>query len=65
MSLINCEVSVTLTWSANCVITTMEKRVVTDTIRDSSAINTTYTITDTKLYVTVVTLSAQDDNKLL
>ena len=43
----------------------MEKRVVKDTNRDSSATNTTYTITDTKLYVTVVTLPAPDDNKLL
>ena len=37
-------------------------------LRTAAIINptsATYTITDTKLYVSVVTLSAQDDNKLL
>ena len=50
MLLINCEVSLSLTWSENCVI---------------SATSATFKIRDTKLYVPVVTLSAENDNKLL
>ena len=36
--LINCEVSLTLTWSANCVITSMEKRLVTAVQGDNPAV---------------------------
>ena len=52
MALINCEVSIFLTWSSTCVITnsTGERR---------------FAITDTELYVPVVTLSTQDNAKLL
>ena len=64
MPLIHCEVSLTLTWSVNCVITSMEKRR-RGRNRDKSSTNGTLKIKDTKLYVSVVTLSAQDDNKLL
>ena len=54
MLLINYEISIILTWSANCVIS-------------NAAANqaTTFAITDTKLYVPVVTLSTQDNEKLL
>ena len=52
MSLINCEVNLTSTWSSNCVIT-------------NSPGAGTFEITDTKLYVPVVTLSTQDNSKLL
>ena len=54
MSLINCETNLILTWSKNCVIS-------------SAAANqaTTFQITDTKLYVPVVTLSTQNNTKLL
>ena len=55
MPLINCEINLTLTWSTNCVI-------------DSTNLtyqNATLEITDTKLYVPVVTLSTQDNSKLL
>ena len=54
MPLINCEINLILTWSANCVIS-------------NAAPNqaTTSAITDTKLYVPVVTLSTQDNAKLL
>ena len=53
MPLINWEVNQILTWSANCVIvsTNVEKQ------------NATLTITETKLYVLVVTLSTQDNAK--
>ena len=65
MPLINCEVSSTLTWSENCVITSMEKRVIINTRRDVSPTGATFKITDTKLYVLVVTLSIKDDNNFL
>ena len=52
MPLINCEVHIILTWSSTCVIT-------------NSASGGRYSITDTKLYVPVVTLSTQDNAKLL
>ena len=64
MPLINCEVSLTLAWSENCVITSIEKRVA-NSQRDNSATNGAFKITDTKWYVPVATLSTQVDNKLL
>ena len=54
ISLINCEINLILTWSANCVISTAAHNQVT-----------TFAITDTKLYVPVVTLSTQANAKLL
>ena len=55
MPLINCEVNLILNWSASCVI------VYTNVANQ----NATFTITETKLYVPVVTLSTQDNAKLL
>ena len=55
MSLINCEVELILTWSANCVI------IYTDNANQVP----TFTITDANLYIPVVTLSTQDNAKLL
>ena len=52
MSLINCEVKLDLTWSSTCVIT-------------NSTGAGRFAITDTKLYVPVVTLSTQENIKLL
>ena len=51
MPLINCEVNLILTWSSTCVIT------------DSNGAGT-FAITDTKLYIPVVTLSTQENSKL-
>ena len=51
MPLINCEVNLILKWSSTCVIT------------DSTGAGT-FEITDTKLYVPVVTLSTQKNSKL-
>ena len=56
MPLINCGVSLTFTWCANCVITSMEKRR-NGRNRDNSATGRIFKITDAKLYVPVVTLS--------
>ena len=55
LPLINCEVNFILTWSANCVI-------VSTNVTNQ---NVTFLITDTKLYVPVVTLSQPDNAKLL
>ena len=62
MPLINCEVSLTLTWSKNCVLTSKATR---DKDPDADATNATFKITECKLYVPLVTLSAENDNKLL
>ena len=43
----------------------MEKKVTTGTNTVDSPTNATFKTTDAKLYVPVVTLSAQNDNKLL
>ena len=76
MPLINCEVPLTLTWCKNCVLTD----VTTQTARNANPnadhlvegreridapTNATFQITDTKLYVPVVTLSTKDDNNFL
>ena len=61
----------TLTWSANCAIASMEKREVAPAQGDNPAvfgnspIGATFKIKNTKLYVPVVILSTEDDNKLL
>ena len=68
--LINCEVSLNLTWSENCVLTSKATR---DADPDAdpavaginNQTNTVFKITDCKLYVPVVTLSAENDNKRL
>ena len=53
--LINCEVNLILTWSEDCVI-------VYTNIANQVA---TFAITETNLYVSVVTLSTEDNAELL
>ena len=65
MPMVNCEVSLTLTWSENCVITSMGKRAITNTQRGGSPTGASFEITDTTMYVPVVTLSTEANNKLL
>ena len=55
MSFINSEINLDLNWSEICVI-------VATNIAAQAA---TFSITDTKLYVPVVTISIQDNAKLL
>ena len=55
MPLINCEVILVMTWSANCVI------IYTNAANQIS----TFAITEANLYVPLVTLSTQDNAKLL
>ena len=62
--LINCEVELILTWSKNCVLADMT----VDADADPAIVapsGATFKITDTKLYVPVVTLSKENDTKLL
>ena len=51
ISLIICKLELSLAWNENCILTSL-------------AGNSTYTIADAKLYVTVVTLSIEDNAKL-
>ena len=68
--LINCEINLILTWREKCVIASKATR---DAEPDAdpavaavyNPINKTFKIAGTKLYVAVVTLSMEDDNKLL
>ena len=52
MPLINCTINLILTYLANCVISEVDRV-------------TAFTITDTRLYVQVVTLSTNDNAELL
>ena len=72
MPLINCEISLTLTWSENCVLTDIKTQTAAAAQGDNPAreridppTNTTFKITDRKLYVPVVTLSTKNDNNFL
>ena len=55
MPLINYKVELILAWPTNCII------IYTDVANQDS----TFTITETNLYVAIVTLSTQDNVKLL
>ena len=70
--MINCEISLDLTWSKNCVLTSKTTRNALAAEGNNLAIaqinnptNAVFEITDYKLYVPVVTLSAENENKLL
>ena len=55
LPLINCEINLILTWPQSCVVVST----------DVGNQNTTFSITDTKLYVPVVTLSTKHNAELL
>ena len=55
MPLINCEINLILTWSANCAIVS----------NNNANQNAAFAITNTRLYVPVVTFSTQENGKLL
>ena len=66
--LISCEVFLELKWNKNCVITSLEQRQVDvgpPVVRDNAPTGATLSITDCKLYIPVVTLSKDDEIKLL
>ena len=63
---INCEVSLTLTSSENCVLKSKATRNAAPGVdATNNPTNATFKIKYTKLYVPVVTLSAENNNKLL
>ena len=62
MLLINCKIELSLKWIENCVLTTTELVANADT---TGADGATFKITHAKLYVPVVTLSAEDNVKLV
>ena len=68
MPLISCEISLELKWNKYCVIASLEEREVDDgppVIRDDSPTGATLAINDCKLYIPIVTLSKDDEIKLL
>ena len=54
LPLINCEINLDLKWSKSCVI-----------VANNDDQTATFSITNTRFYVLVVTLSTQDNAKLL
>ena len=68
MPLISCEISLELKWDKNYVITSQERRQVDagpPVVRDNAPIGATLNTNDCKLYIPVVTLSKNDEIKLL
>ena len=72
MPLIKCEINLILTWSENCVLTSEATTGAVPAQGGSHAVsrmnnrtNAIFKITDTKLYVPVVTLSTKDHNNFL
>ena len=65
--LINCEITLILSWYKECVLVSRAFRgpPAAAANRINSPTDTKFEITDCKLYVPVVTLSAENDNKLL
>ena len=63
--LISCEVSLELKWDKNSVITSLEQRDIGGGNRDNAPTGATLAINDCKLYVPAVTLSKDDEIKLL
>ena len=64
----SCEVSLELKWDKNCIITSLQKRDI-EAVRparvDNSPADATLAINDCKLYIPIVTLSKDDEIKLL
>ena len=63
--LISCEVSLELKWDKKCVITSLEQRDIGGGNRDNASTGAAVNISDCKLYVPAVTLSKDDETKLL
>ena len=66
MPLISCEVSLELKWDKNRVITSLEDRLIgAGPNRDDAPTGATLNINDCNLYIPAVTLSKDDEFKLL
>ena len=63
--LISCEVFLELKWNKNCIITSLEQRDIGRGNRDNAPTGATLAINYCKLYVPAVTLSKDDEIKLL
>ena len=65
--LIGCEVSLELKWNKNCIITSLKQGELAAPVvgRDDAPTGATLAINDCKLYIPVVTLSKDDEIKLL
>ena len=61
MPLINCKAELSLNWIENCVLTSAA---IDANVNNTGADSATFKITDAKIYVPVVTLSAEDIAKL-
>ena len=61
MPLINCKVELSLNWIENCELTTA---LIGANANATGADSATFKITDAKLYVSVVTLSTEENTKL-
>ena len=62
MPLINCKIKLSLKWIENCVLSTAA---IATNANITGADSATFKITDAKLSVPVVTLSAEDNKKLV
>ena len=65
MLLISCEVSLELKWNKNCVITSQQIEVDLDGANTATPTGASIAINDCKLYVPIVTLSKDNEIKLL
>ena len=65
MPLVSCEISLELKWYKNCIITSQERRQVGARPRDNASTGASLAINECKLYVPIVTLSKNDEIKLL
>ena len=65
MPLISCEVSVELKWDKNCVITSQQIGINLNGGNTAAPTGATLAINNCKLYVPIVTLSKDDEIKLL
>ena len=65
--LIGCEVSLELKWNKNCIITSLEQRQVDEgpPAANGTTTGAALAINDCKLYIPVLTLSKDDETKLL
>ena len=70
MPLIDCEINFIFTWSDNCLLTSKVTRDLDPGTNPAitaigNPTNATFKITDTKLYVSVITLSTKDNDNFL
>ena len=65
MPLISCEISLELKWNKNCIITSLQQAQNVDGGNTAELTGATFGITNCKLYVPIVTLSKDDEIKLL